>query len=283
MSDHNLLNLATFDDIQRSFKLHVPPFIIEGSGVMDLGGMNNVFWIKEITWDFKYIDVGVPNARRLPVKPIEVYVSEILTGVTAPLPPFIEPRPIVGKIPFKVMNTNLINNHRLEVNFHLNGVLVSSRPGCDPLPLKKMKAYIMMDSSARGDLAMKEAEADQLDETLSKLGLGTIRDSIPGGLGALKDLPPPLQMAVLQGLAAKGELPEYVGVGLGMPALGVGQNNQDPMLALTDADPEKETSTFMGDLIATWPEECEETLRRNHLKEIAESMVEKGWRRISAT
>jgi hypothetical protein len=283
MSDHNILNLATFDDIQRSFKVSVQPFIVEGGGTMDLGGMNNVFWIKEITWEFKYIDIGVPRARRLPVKEIEVYVSDILNGVTKPLPPFIEPRPVVAKIPFKVINTNLSNNHRLEVEFHLNGVLVSPRPGCEPLPLKKMKAYIMMDSTSRGKLAMDEAAADQLDETLSKLGLGTLRDSIPGGLGALKELPPPLQMAVLQGMAAKGELPEYVGVGLGLPALGVGASNRNPTLALPDEDPEKEISAFMGDLMAILPEECEDVLKRSHLKEIAESMVGKGWRRISAT
>lgn len=278
MSDYNLLNLAKFDDIQRTFTVSVPPFIVEGGGIMDLGGMNNVFWVKEIRWEYKYLDVGAMNARRiLPVKPIQVSVEGILNSATKPLPPFIEPKPIVGRIAFRVINTNLQNNHKLEVEFHLNGVLVSPREGCELLPLKKQQAYVMMDSTSRGKLALDEASADQLDETLSQLGLGSLRESIPGGLNALKDLPAPLQIAVLQGLVAKGELPEFVGVGLGMPALG--QSHQDKMLALPDADPEKETSAFMGDLMGIWPEGCDE-LKTSYLKKIAENMVEKGWRRV---
>jgi hypothetical protein len=277
MSDYNLLNLASFDDIQRSYKINVPPFIVEGTGILNLGGMHNVFWIKEITWEYKYIDVGVPNARRLPVKPIEVSVSDILQGATKPLPPFIEPRPIVSKIPFRVNNTNISNNHRLEVEFHLRGVLVSPREGREPLPLKKMKAYVMLDSSERGKLALGEAEADQLDETLIQLGLGSLRDTLPGGFNALKDLPPPLQVAVLQGMAAKGQLPEFVN--LGIPAL-TGGANTNPPLALPDADPQKETSAFIGDLLAALPEDFQDSFKTSHLKHVADEMIEKGWRRV---
>lgn len=276
MSDHNLLNLATFDDIQRSYTVSVQPFIVEGGGTLDLGGMNNVLWIKEITWEYRYLDVGVPNARRLPVKPIEVYVADILNKATKFLPPFIEPRPVVGKVPFRVNNTNLSNNHKLEVEFHLRGVLVSPREGCEPLPLKKMKAYVMLDSSERGKLALEEASADQLDETLTQLGLGSLRD-LPGGLSAIKELPAPLQVAIFQGLAAKGELPEFVTVG--MPAL-TGAANATTPLALPDADPEKETSVFIGDLLAALPEELQDSFKMSQLKNIAEGMVEKGWRRV---
>lgn len=268
--------------MRKTFKVHVQPFIMQGGGVLDLGGPNNVFWIKSVSWKYQYIDVGIPTARRLnPIHKIRVSVENLFPQpIDTALPPFTEPHPVVGKINVQVENTNLANNHKLEVEFYLDGVLVVPKPGVEPPTLKQMKAYIMMDSTDRGKLAMDEAAADQLDELLTRSGLGSIRDSIPGGMAALKALPPALQGAVLHGLAAKGELPsEYMLPALGVGGMGVMGGNSQP-LALPDADPEKETSAFLGDLLATVPDECQETLRTSHLKHIAMAMVEKGWRRV---
>jgi len=273
MSDYNILNVATFDDIQKQFIVTVQPFLHEGQGQMDLGGPNNVFWIRQIEWASNYVDVGVPNASKAPLKPVIVSVADILHESKRALPPFIEPRPLVARIPFRIINTNLSNNHKLEVEFRLRGVLVSPRPGCQPLPFKVMKAYVMMDSTERGRLAMQEAAVDRLEETLADLGMGSLRESLPGGLSALKELPLPLQQAVIQGLVAKGELPESMSP---LPSLPPGK----PQLALTDMeiDSDREESTFVGDFLETKSEESSITI--GNLKRIARSMIDKGWRRV---
>jgi len=280
MTDYNILNRASFDDKRKTYEVQIQPFILEGGGSFNLGGPTNVLWIKQISWKYEYLDVGVPNARRIqPIEKIVISVSggtePILDNVDTALPPFIEPHPVVGQLHFRVKNTNLANNHKLVVKFFIDGVLVKPRDGIEPPTLKQMKAYIMMDSSQRGVLAMEEAAADQLDESLSQMGFGSLRDAIPGGMAALKQLPTPLMNAVIQGLVAKGDLPEFMGAMV--PALGMGGSSAAP-LALPDADPEKETSAFLGDLLDTCPEEC--ALKTSHLKHIAAAMVERGWRRV---
>lgn len=284
MTDYNILNRASFDDKRKTYEVQIQPFIVEGGGSFNLGGPNNVLWVKQVSWKYEYIDVGVPNARRVhPIEKIVVSVGggtePILDMVDVALPPFTEPQPIVGQIQFRVRNTNLANNHKLVVKFFVDGVMVKPRDGVEPPTLKQMKAYIMMDSSDRGKLAMDEAAADQLDETLTQLGFGSLRDSLPGGMAALNQMPAFMQTAVIQGLVAKGELPEFMGAAF-MPALGAGGVSQAPPLALPDADPEKEESAFLGDLLATCPEECQEMLKTSHLKHIAAAMIERGWRRI---
>ena len=249
-------------------------------GVMNLGGQHNVLWIKSIDWEYRYIDVGTPGAVRARVKPIVVSVGDILKEAQRPLPPFIEPRPAVGELHFRVINTNLHNNHKLEVEFFISGVLVSPRPGKEPLPFKVMRGYVMLDSTERGRLAMKEASADKLEETLSSLGLGSLRDALPGGLEALKEYPPALQTVIIQGLVAKGEMPEFVAEGLAMPALGLGMPGAGaaPALALTDADPEKEESAFIGDLLEVSPDDF--SVNKSQLRDMAVKMIKKGWRRV---
>jgi len=277
MNDHNILNAANFDDMQKTFTVQVQPFIHEGGGTLELGGQDNVFWIKHIGWEYKYIDVGYPNATRKPIKKIEVSVADILHKATRALPPFTEPRFIVGSIPFRVINTNLDNNHKLQVDFHIRGVLVSPRPGCEPLPLKKQKGYVMMDSNQRGMLAMDEATTDQLEETFNHLGLGSLREALPGGISALKGLPGPIQNAVIAGLINKGELPNLGAMIPGMPSFGAPPS--ETPLALPDADPAKESSAFVGDMLNACPDECQDAVIK-HLKNIAEVMIEKGWRRV---
>ena len=121
MEDLNILNRATFDDKQQSFKVVIQPCILEGYGSMDLGGPLNVFWIKHIAWKYEYIDVGFPGARvRLPLKKPVVSVSDVVTDVDTALPPFQQPKPIAGKIEFKVKNTNLDNNHKLYSHLNKN-------------------------------------------------------------------------------------------------------------------------------------------------------------------
>ena len=281
----NILNRAHFDDKRQKFEVQVQPFILEGGQGFSLGGPNNVFWIKQISWKYEYIDVGVPNARVLrPINKIEVSVDggadgPILYNETSALPPFDEPKPIVGRIEFRVKNTNLSNNHKLVVTFYVDGCLVKPRDGYDPPTLKQMKAYVMMSKSERGKLAMEEAAADQLEETLIGMGLGSLRDVIPGGFAGLKALPEVMQNAIIQGMVAKGELPDYMAAAI-VPALGVGGNagHATTPLALPDADPEKETSAFLGDLLAVLPDDCK--IDTPHLKEIAARMVGRSWRRV---
>lgn len=280
MEDLNILNRATFDDKQQSFKVQIQPCILEGFGAMDLGGPLNVFWIKHIAWKYEYIDVGFPGAKvRLPLKKPIVSVSDVITDVDSALPPFQQPKPIAGRIEFKVKNTNLENNHKLELTFLLQGTLVRPKANTEPLSLKAMLAYIMMDASTKGQLAMQEAMTDELDQTLTQMGMGSIREALPKGFGALKSLPGPIQAAIIQGLIAKGQLPESMGA-LALPYGGMGMGGNKPHLALPDADPQKEESVFMGDMMEVCPDECQDVLKREYLRKIASLMVEKGWRRI---
>jgi hypothetical protein len=278
MEDLNILNRATFDDKQQSFKVLIQPCILEGFGTMDLGGPLNVFWVKHIAWKYEYIDVGFPGARvKLPLKKPIVSVSDVITDVDTALPPFQQPKPLAGKVEFKVRNTNLDNNHRLDLTFLLQGTLVRPKSNTEPLSLKAMLAYIMMDPGTKGQLAMQEALTDELDQTLSQMGMGSIREALPKGFGALKSLPAPIQAAIIQGLVAKGQLPESMAA-LALP-YGVG-NNGKQTLALPDADPQKEESVFIGDMMEVCPDECQDVLKREYLRKIASLMVEKGWRRI---
>ena len=289
MTDFNILNRAKFNDMRKTFKVSLQPFLHQGGGILDLGGPNNVFWVKRVSWRYEYIDVGIPTARQIrPIKKIRVGVENLFQNSSSPdgmidtaLPPFIEPEPLVGKIHFRVENTNLANNHKLEVEFLLDGVLVVPRTD-EPPTLKQMKGYVMMDSTDRGRLAMDEDAADQLDELLVKSGFGSLRDVLPGGINGLKQLPPALQGPVLQSLAAKGDIPaEFVTPMLALGGAGAPPGMPGaPPLALPDADPEKETSAFLGDLLACCPDECQETLKTSHLRQIATAMVEKGWRRM---
>lgn len=279
MEDLNILNRATFDDKQQSFKISIQPCILEGFGTMDLGGPLNVFWIKHIAWKYEYIDVGFPGARvKLPLKKPVVSVNDVITDVDTALPPFQQPKPLAGKIEFKVKNTNLDNNHRLDLTFLLQGTLVRPKPNTEPLSLKAMLAYIMMDAGTKGQLAMQEALVDEFDQTLSQMGMGSIRDALPKGFGALKSLPAPIQAAIIQGLVAKGQLPESMAA-LALPFGGMSGGGKTP-LALPDADPQKEESVFIGDMMEVCPDECQDVLKREYLRKIASLMVEKGWRRI---
>ncbi|RJR10582.1 hypothetical protein C4588_03000 [Candidatus Parcubacteria bacterium] len=276
MEDLNILNRATFDDKQQSFKISVQPCILEGYGTMDLGGPMNVFWVKQISWRYDYIDVGFPGAKVIPLRKPVVTVADIIQDIDTALPPFVQPKPVVGKIEFKVKNTNLANNHRFEIEFLLQGTLVKPKANTEPLPLKAMMAYIMMDSATKGQLAMHEAVADELDQTLSQLGMGSLRESLPKGFGAIKSLPAPIQAMVIQGMVSKGHLPEAMAPYM----LPLANNGNKPPLALPDMDPQKEESAFIGDLMEACPDECQDMLKREYLKKIASLMVEKGWRRV---
>lgn len=276
MSDHNILNSATFDDKQLRHEVVVQPFIRENNNILPLGGENVVFWVKRITWSFKYRDVGLPNATQIARNKIIVSVGDIIENAEDPYPAFIQPKPIQAEIPFKVINTNQENNHQLRVTFYLDGVLVKPRPGAESLPLKKMLAFIMMDSTDRGKYALDEAATDQLEATFAELGLGSLRESIPGGLSALKSLPPALQNHVIAAIAAKnGSSVDLLG-GM-MPSLG-GGTQINPALALPESDPLKEESSFIGDLLAVCPDEID--LSKHTLKTIAGAMIERGWRKV---
>lgn len=272
MNDFNILNRATFDDKQIRHKVIVQPFIHEGAGTIDLGGPHNVLWIKHIKWKYDYKDVGVPNARKLPINPIKVSVSDIIIDEEQAFPPFIQPKPVVGRVPLKVINTNLNNNHQLIATFFIDGVLVTPKSGAqEEITLKEMLAYIMMGSDERGKLAMAEAVTDKLDEKFAQLGLGTLREKFPTGLGAINALPAPIQNIVLQAMSKNGELP--------MPfALPNSTPFNNPLQLAMDADPQKEESAFVGDLIAACPDDS--SLAKAALQQIAKTMVERGWRKL---
>jgi len=271
-ADYNILNRASFDDKQLRYTLKVQPFIHEGHGTLDLKGSGNVLWIKQITWQFKYVDVGMRGAVRRQPKPIQVTVADILDNDEAPYPPFTQPKPVVGKVPFRVINTNLDNNHQLVVTFNINGVLVKPKPDAQ-ITLKEMLAYIMMSENSRGELAMAEAVADKMDETFTQLGLGGLRDKLPGGLGALTSLPEPMQRLVLNAMAANGDI--QMPALMGQPGMGAA-----PALALPDADPEKEFSSFLGDIISSMDSEVMRSIPMDALKTLSRTMIDKGWRKL---
>lgn len=284
--DLNILNRASFDDKQIRHRLIVQPTLYEGTNSLDLGGVTNVLWIKEIKWQYVYIDVGMYGAKRTAPQPIKVTVADILRDDTNPYPPFIQPKPVVGRVDFRVVNTNLANNHRLEVEFLINGVLVRPKAGTgDPLTLKEMLAYIMLDSSKKGELAFAEAQADHLDEKLAEMGLGSLRNQLPKGLGALKNLPEPMQAAVIKSMAAKGELPPALAEALApqfaLPGTASAMPGMPNHLQLTaEVNSEKEESAFIGDMLNVSPDECQGILTKPILQKLAKAMVEKGWRRV---
>lgn len=267
-----MLNRATFDDKQVRHKVIVQPFQYENAGTLDLGGMANVLWVKHIKWVYEYKDVQVPNARKTPVKPIRVTVADILQDEDSAYPPFNRPKPVVGKVPFRVINTNIENNHQLIVTFHIDGILVTPKDGPhDPVTLKEMMAWIMMGAEEQGRLAMAEAVTDKLDAKFAQLGLGSLREKFPSGLGALSALPGPMQNIVMQAMAQNGDLPPALTGMIQAP-------NNNPLQLAMDADPAKEESAFIGDLIATCPDEL--SLSKKELQEIAGAMIERGWRKV---
>jgi hypothetical protein len=279
MSDFNILNRASFDDKQLRYVLKVQPFIHEGHGTLDLKGLHNVFWIKQIKWSFNYKDVGVRNARPARPKPIQVTVADILENEEKPYPPFIQPKPVVGRIPFKVINTNIDNNHQLIVTFFIDGVLVKPRSDAK-IGLKEMLGYIMMGSDKRGELAMAEAVTDKLDQQFTDLGLGSIRDKFPGGLGAFNQLPAPIQGIVINAMVQKGDLPALAlgsvsHLGSSPMALGNQGNQGQPPLALAEIDPDREISSFIGDMVSN-----DISVSTEELKQFAKQMIEKGWRKV---
>jgi len=239
--------------------------------MLDLGGATNVLWIKHIKWVYEYKDVQVPNARKTPVKPIQVTVADILDNDDRAYPPFKQPKPVVGMVPLKVINTNIENNHQLIVTFHIDGILVTPKEGPhDPITLKEMMAYIMMGAEEQGRLAMAEAVTDKLDEKFAQLGLGSLREKFPSGLGAISALPAPMQTMVLQAMAQNGDIP----MSLGMAA----PPSNNPLQLAMDADPEKEESAFIGDMIATCPDDND--MSKKLLQEMAKAMIERGWRKV---
>lgn len=266
--DFNILNRATFDTRPIKQTIRVAPTLFEGSGNYNLG--SSVFWIKNISWKFGYFDVGMYGAQRLPLKPVQVTVGggtePILVDVSEPYPPFEIPKPIVSRIDFSVKNTNLGNNHQLVVEFVLQGVLVTPKPGvAEPLNLKEQLGYIMSSDSRKGELAMAEAAVDALEEKMASMGMESIRSKLPQGLGVLQALPAPLQALVVKQI--NGGDSTY-----GLPAA----EEKVSQLTMHD-DPERDKSAFIGDLITTLPEDC--SLSREQLKEVAESMIRQGWRR----
>lgn len=281
----DILNRASFDDREIRHKVTLTPHIYQGSSIFDLGGQDNVFWVKQITWRPAYVDVGLPRATKSAPNPIEVSVGRggeyILQKERKPFPPFTNPKPLISKIEFEVINTNLSNNHQLVCEFFLTGVLVTPKPGAEPLSFKEMLGYIMMDETKRGELALQEAQTDRLEEYLSTKGLGSLREALPPGWSSLNSLPAIVQQALLAGIAPNSNLLgnslTNVANPLGIPMRG--EDTSAPVLSLPmNSDPEKEKSTFLGDLVSGCPDDCQ--ISKEHLRKISEYMVQNGWRKL---
>lgn len=267
--DFNILNRATFDTRPIKQTIRVGPTLFEGSGAYNLG--SSVFWIKNIGWKFGYFDVGMYGAKKTPIKPVQVTIGggtePIMVDSTEPFPPFSIPKPIATRIDFSVKNTNLGNNHQLVVEFILQGVLVTPKPGVtEPLTLKEQLGYIMSSDSRKGELAMAEAAVDALEEKMASMGMESIRSKLPQGLGILKALPPSLQQIVVKQM--NGEQ---------LQALPSAEEKAIQQLTMNN-DPERDKSAFIGDLITILPEDC--ALSKEQLKALADSMIQQGWRRV---
>lgn len=272
--DFNILNRATFDSKPIKQTITVSPTLYQGTASYNLG--NSVFWVKSIEWKFGYFDVGLHGANRRKLEPIKVTVSggteaPLLVEAEEPMPPFEIPKPIATRIDFEVRNTNLGNNHQLKVEFILKGILVTPKPGVtEPLNLKEQYGYIMSSESKKGELAMAEAAVDALESKMASMGIdGGIRSKLPQGLGVLKALPPSLQSMIVKQMGA-----EYAAA---LPDNTATAKEAGKLLAL-NADPEKEKSALMGDLISCLPESA--SISREDLKKVAEQMIAQGWRRI---
>lgn len=278
MTDFNILNRAVFDDKQIRHEIQMPPHLYEQEHTLEIG-KGNVYWIRSIRWKFGYFDVGLPTARRIELKPIKVSVgsgtTSILKNDTQPYPNFVQPKPVSDKIEFRVVNENLGNNHALKVEFYLDGVLVSPKPGQSLLTYKEMLGYIMLGADKKGELAMHEASVDLLDEKMKELGIPSIREQLPMGLGGLAGLPNSLKALMLN----KGSTMDP---SLAL-ALGLDKSSEQPkVLSLPyDKDGKKDRSSFIGDLMFACPSNCKEFLTQENLQIITDYMIDQGWRKIS--
>jgi hypothetical protein len=275
--DFNILNRASFDNRPITIDLRVAPTVYEGSRAKTLG--ESVYWVRSVDWKFGYFDVGMFGSKEIPLQKLKITIGggvekPLLELAEDPLRNLSPPIPITGRIDCAVQNTNIGNNHELRIKFVLHGVLVTPKPGQDPLTLKQMLGYIMMDDAKRGELAFAEAVVDSLDEKMVDMGMDSLRSSLPHGLGAIKALPEPLQKIFLQNAN-----PALLGLDSGNP-----QDPAAPIHALTLkehlehlplVDSEKEKSTFLGDLLTA----CSD-LTPEQLKAISDEMVDKGWRRF---
>lgn len=271
--DFNILNRASFDNRPITIDLRVQPTVYEGSRAKMLG--ESVYWVRSVDWKFGYFDVGMFGSKEIPLKKLKMTIGggvekPLLELSEDPLSNLSPPIPITGRIDVAVQNTNIGNNHELRVKFVLHGVLVTPKSGQEPLTLKQMLGYILMDDSKRGELAFAEAVVDSLDEKMIEMGMDSIRSSLPNGLGAIKALPEPLQRIFLQNAnpALLGLVDNQSPAGQPLPALTL--KEQLPLI-----DEDKEKSTFLGDLLTA----CSD-LTPDQLKAISDEMVEKGWRRF---
>ena len=272
MIDFNILNRAVFDDKQIRHQVIMAPHLYEGGNSIEIGP-DSVYWVKHIDWKFGYFDVNMPLAKEIKVKPIEVWVNDILKGDTTPYPPFVSPKPVKNHINFRVKNNTLGNNMQLKVEFFLTGVLVRPKEGAEMPSLKEQLGYIMLSEEKKGELAMAEAAIDLVDEKMLSAGMETIRSKFPQGLGMLTALPKPLQNLLLSasipGLVDE-DRPRQIG----------GSSRNEQLKLAMDADPQKEKSAFMGDMMAGCPTTCQGLLNKESLQTIAEFMIQNGWRKI---
>lgn len=273
MTDFNILNRASFDDQQIRFEIQMPPHLYEINRTLELGAGTS-YWVNGITWKATYYPSGL-NPVKVPIKPPTITVTSIdgtsiLKEVSEPYPRFKQPKPIADKINFIVKNNTLANNMMLKMEFYLEGTLVKPKPGTS-ISYKEILAYLLMDESTKGKLAMEEAMIDHLDDKLISMGQESIRSKLPQGLGSLSMLPDNLKTLFL------GDSRMMQMLGVPMPALQESTKAQK-LLEISNADPVKEKSAFIGDMLSSLPDGV--NLGKEIIQTIADHMIGSGWRKF---
>jgi hypothetical protein len=101
-------------------EIKVQPFIFKGLDFLVFNNPNEEFIIDQVSWKFRYHDVGIPGARAVTLKPIKVTIGTILVNAET-ASQFNGPQKIIGTAPITVENTNIVNNHQLKVSLFLKG------------------------------------------------------------------------------------------------------------------------------------------------------------------
>jgi len=134
----------------------IQPFILEGKTFT----LFNDFVVRSIGWSYKYTDVGIPSAQQIPVVPVKVSVGSFLVDAidsnNLPLPQKVT----AGMLECSVINTNIANSHKLEVDIYLsdkagfNSHQLMSRPSIT-LPAIRLKPAAGSRSKASCDCSLQ--------------------------------------------------------------------------------------------------------------------------------
>jgi len=100
--------------------MKIQPFIYKGYGFVVFDDPLQEFVIDQVSWKFDYFDVGIPGARLTKLKCVKVTLGNFLIDAEK-ASEMKGPQKIIGTVPIIIENTNIVNNHQLQVTLFLHG------------------------------------------------------------------------------------------------------------------------------------------------------------------